>query len=120
MTKITFIGGGSTVFAQKLLGDLLGYEELAGATIALHDIDPERLRTTEIAAHKIAGQLGARPTIATTLDRRRALDGADFAMTMFQVGGYRPATTIDFEIPKKYGLHIGLRGVSETWGRFRC
>ena len=29
MTKATFIGAGSTVFAQNLIGDLLGFIELA-------------------------------------------------------------------------------------------
>jgi alpha-galactosidase/6-phospho-beta-glucosidase family protein len=29
VAKITFIGAGSTVFARNLLGDILGYEELA-------------------------------------------------------------------------------------------
>ena len=120
MTKIAFIGAGSTVFAKKLLGDILGYEELAGATISLHDIDEERLRTSDVVAHRIARQLGARSTIEATTDRRRALDGADFVMTMFQVGGYRPATVTDFEIPKKYGLRqtigdtLGIGGIARA------
>ena len=59
MPKITFIGAGSTVFAKNLLGDILSYPELAQATISLHDIDPERLRTSEIVARKIAEALGA-------------------------------------------------------------
>ena len=50
MPKITFIGAGSTVFAQNLLGDILSYPELAESTIRLHDIDPERLRTSQIVA----------------------------------------------------------------------
>ncbi len=37
-----YIGAGSTVFAQNLLGDILSFPELAEARIALHDIDPER------------------------------------------------------------------------------
>ncbi len=64
MPKITFIGAGSTVFAKNLLGDILSYPELAGSTISLYDIDPLRLRTSEVVAHKIAEALGATPTIA--------------------------------------------------------
>ena len=30
MTKITFIGAGSTVFAKNLMGDILSFPELAG------------------------------------------------------------------------------------------
>lgn len=117
MTKITFIGAGSTVFAKNLLGDLLSFPELADATISLHDIDPERLRTTEVVARRIAAGMGANPTIEATLDRRQALDGADYAIGMFQIAGYQPGTVIDFEIPKKYGLRqtiadtLGIGGI---------
>ena len=51
MSKITFIGAGSTVFAKNLLGDILAYPELARSTIALHDIDEERLLTTKNVAN---------------------------------------------------------------------
>jgi alpha-galactosidase len=117
LPKITFIGAGSTVFAQNLLGDILSFPELAGSTISLYDIDEERLSTTEIVAHKIAERLKIQPTIEATTDRRRALDGANYAINMIQVGGYKPATVTDFEIPKKYGLRqtiadtLGIGGI---------
>ena len=117
MPKITFIGAGSTVFAKNLLGDILAYPELADAHISLFDIDPERLATSEIVARKVASIRGASPTIEATTDRRRALDGADYAICMIQVGGYKPATVTDFEIPKKYGLRqtiadtLGIGGI---------
>jgi alpha-galactosidase len=117
MPKISFIGAGSTVFAKNLLGDILSYPELAGSTISLHDINPERLRTTEIVAQRIAKTLGAKPVIEATLDRRRSLDGADYAISMFQIAGYKPGTVVDFEVPKKYGLRqtiadtLGIGGI---------
>ena len=117
MTKITFIGAGSTVFAKNLLGDILSFPELADSTISLMDIDPVRLKTSEIVAHKVADFFGAKPKIEATLDRRAALDGADYAISMFQVGGYKPSTVIDFEIPKKYGIRqtiadtLGIGGI---------
>ncbi|MEJ5248773.1 MAG: alpha-glucosidase/alpha-galactosidase [Caldilinea sp.] len=117
MTKISFLGAGSTVFAKNLIGDILSYPELQDATISLFDIDPERLRTSEIVAHKIAEYLGISPRIEATTDRRQSLKDADFAISMFQIGGYKPATVIDFEIPKKYGLRqtiadtLGIGGI---------
>jgi len=117
MTKITLVGAGSTVFTQNLLGDILGQPELAGSEIALFDIDPERLATSEIVAGKIAANLGALPTISATTDRRSALAGADHVITMFQIGGYRPSTVVDFEVPKRYGLRqtiadtLGIGGI---------
>jgi alpha-galactosidase len=115
--KITFIGAGSTVFAKNLLGDILSFPELADSTITLFDIDAERLATSEVVARKVGQAVGASPTIETTTDRRAALDGADYAINMIQVAGYKPGTVVDFEIPKKYGLRqtiadtLGIGGI---------
>jgi alpha-galactosidase len=117
MPKITLIGAGSTVFAKNLMGDILSFPELKHATISLFDINEERLRTSVIVANKIAEATGASPVIESTTDRRRALDGADYAIAMIQVGGYKPGTVTDFEIPKKYGLRqtiadtLGIGGI---------
>lgn len=117
MPQIAFIGAGSTVFAKNLLGDILSFPELAGSTIYLHDIDEARLRTSEIVANRLARTLEARATIIATTDRRAALAGADYVITMFQIGGYKPATVTDFEIPKRYGLRqtiadtLGIGGI---------
>jgi alpha-galactosidase len=116
--KVAFIGAGSTVFAKTLIADLLSYPELAGdMTIALMDIDDERLRTSELVARRIADSGAAKVRIEASLDRRTVLDGADYVLTMMQVGGYRPATVTDFELPKDYGLRqtigdtLGIGGI---------
>jgi alpha-galactosidase len=115
--KISFIGAGSTVFAKNLLVDILSFPELADSQICLFDVNPERLQTSEIVAHRIAQALGISPSIVATTDRGRAFDGATYAINMIQVGGYRPGTTTDFEVPKKYGLRqtiadtLGIGGI---------
>jgi alpha-galactosidase len=115
--KITFIGAGSTVFAKNLIGDILSFPELADSTICLFDIDESRLKTSEVVAKRIAKTLGAPSPIEVTTDRSRALDGASYAINMIQVGGYRPCTVTDFEIPKRYGLRqtiadtLGIGGI---------
>jgi alpha-galactosidase len=115
--KITLIGAGSTVFAKNLLGDILSYPELENSRIFLYDIDPERLKTSVVVARKVSEALGVKPEIVATTDAERALDGADYAISMIQVGGYKPSTVIDFEIPKKYGLQqtiadtLGIGGI---------
>ena len=53
MPKIAFIGAGSTVFTRNLIGDVLSVGGLSGSTFALMDIDPERLRTSEIVARRL-------------------------------------------------------------------
>ncbi|MFY9579024.1 MAG: alpha-glucosidase/alpha-galactosidase [Gaiellaceae bacterium] len=117
LVKVTLVGAGSTVFAKTLIGDLLSFPELRDATIALMDPDPHRLQTSEVVAQRIAKSLGANARIEATSDRRAALDGADYVIAMFQVGGYRPATVTDFEVPKRFGLRqtigdtLGIGGV---------
>ncbi len=115
--KITFIGAGSTVFAKNLIGDILSYPELADSLICLFDINETRLRSSEAVAQRIIQTLKVPAKIETTTDRSRALEGAAYAINMIQVGGYRPCTVTDFEIPKKYGLRqtiadtLGIGGI---------
>jgi len=117
LLKIVLIGAGSTIFAKNLIGDIFSYPELSEAEIVLYDIDEERLKTSQFVAHKIAETLSINPTIVSTMDRRQALEGADYAICMIQVAGYKPGTVIDFEIPKKYGLRqtiadtLGIGGI---------
>jgi alpha-galactosidase len=110
--KVTLIGAGSTVFARTLISDLVSFPDLADdLTVALMDIDAERLRATE----RMTAAAGI--PVEAMLDRRAALTDADYVLTMFQVGGYRPATVVDFEVPKRFGLRqtigdtLGIGGI---------
>ncbi|WP_157019106.1 alpha-glucosidase/alpha-galactosidase [Mesorhizobium xinjiangense] len=111
--RIAFIGAGSTVFMKNIVGDLLQRPALAGATVALMDINSERLEESAIVANKLAATLGVPAKVETHTDRRAALEGADFVIAAFQVGGYEPSTVIDFEVPKKYGLR---QTIADTLG----
>jgi alpha-galactosidase len=118
LVKVTLVGAGSTVFAKNLLGDLLSFPELAdGAVLALMDVDPVRLHTSEIVARGLVEAVRGDARVEATLDRREALDGADYVFTLMQVGGYRPATVTDFELPKRFGLRqtigdtVGIGGI---------
>ena len=70
-------------------------------------------------ARRTAEQLGAAPTITAHLDRRAALDGADFVINMIQVGGHA-ATLRDFEIPARYGLRQTIADTLGIGGIFRA
>ncbi|MBX3083284.1 MAG: alpha-glucosidase/alpha-galactosidase [Anaerolineae bacterium] len=118
MTKIVFFGAGSVVFTKNLLGDILTFPELQHSTITLYDIDPVRLETAEQMARWTAKTLGAEPTIEATLDRRKALTGANYVINMIQVGGH-PATLIDFDIPRKYGVKQTIADSHGIGGIFR-
>ena len=52
------------------------------------------------------------------LDRRAALDGADFVINMVQIGMHE-ATLTDFEIPRKYGLKQTIGDSMGVGGIFR-
>ena len=119
MVTVTFLGAGSVVFTRELLASILSFDELRGATLALHDIDAERLETAEAIAHRTAEQLGATPKISTHLDRRAALGGADFVINAVQVGMYA-ATVRDFEIPARYGLRQTIADTVGIGGIFRA
>ncbi|GIF18151.1 alpha-glucosidase/alpha-galactosidase [Paractinoplanes tereljensis] len=116
---IAFLGAGSVVFTRELLADILSFAELRDVTLALHDIDAERLETAEAIARQTADQLGCRPVITTSLDRRRALEGADFVINSIQVGMHA-ATVRDFEIPAKYGLRQTIGDTLGVGGIFRA
>jgi alpha-galactosidase len=126
--KITFIGAGSAVFMKNIVGDVLQRPALAGATVRLMDINPVRLEESEIIAKKLIATLGVPATVETYSDQRKALDGTNFVVVCFQIGGYEPSTVIDFDIPKQYGLRQtiadtlgvggimrGLRTVPHLW-----
>jgi alpha-galactosidase len=118
MTNIVLIGAGSVEFTQILLSDLVEFPELVDSTITLHDIDEERLDTSERIAHMINETAGADLRIRATLDRRSALDGADFVVNEIQVGGL-DATLRDFEIPKAHGLRQTIADTIGVGGIFR-
>jgi alpha-galactosidase len=118
MTNITLIGAGSVEFTRILLADLSEFPALAGTTITLHDIDRERLETAEQIARSINRATGARFQIHAHLDRRAALDGADYVVNEIQVGGF-DATLRDFEIPTKYGLRQTIGDTIGVGGVFR-
>ncbi len=126
--RIAFIGAGSTVFMKNIIGDILQRPAISAATIALMDIDRQRLAESEIVASKLIATLGVKARLETFTSQRRALEGADFVIVAFQIGGYEPCTVTDFEVPKKFGLRQtiadtlgvggimrGLRTVPHLW-----
>jgi alpha-galactosidase len=118
MPRIVLVGAGSVEFTRNLLGDFLAYPELRDAEIVLHDIDPDRLSTAQRMASWTAGALGAKPRIRATLDRREALEGADFVVNTIQVGGAR-ATQLDFDVPGRYGLRYTINDTINVGGVLR-
>ncbi|MBD1379440.1 alpha-glucosidase/alpha-galactosidase [Metabacillus arenae] len=119
MSKITFLGAGSTVFAKNILGDCMFVPELEGFEFALYDIDEQRLRDSEKMLNNLKESLQKNISIHAYLDRKDALQNAKYVINAIQVGGYKPSTVIDFEIPKKYGLRQTIADTVGIGGIFR-
>lgn len=119
MSKITFLGAGSTIFAKNVLGDCMMVPSVQGFEFALYDIDYQRLKDSESMLNNLKKSLGSTVTIKAYTDRKEALRGAKYVVNAIQVGGYEPSTVIDFEIPKKYGLRQTIADTIGVGGIFR-
>lgn len=118
MTKITFIGAGSLDFTYELVRDILTFPLLQDATLALMDIDPERLTWAEKLVRKLV-EVGGHPArIEATLDRVEALKGADVVLTTI-LAGSTEVWRHDIEIPKKFGVDINVGDTRGPSGIFR-
>lgn len=119
MSKITFLGAGSTVFAKNVLGDCMLVPALEGFEFALFDIDEQRLRDSERMLINLKESLNKKIEIKAYVNRKEALRDAKYVINAIQVGGYKPSTVIDFEIPKKYGLRQTIADTIGIGGIFR-
>ena len=114
------MGAGSTIFAKSVLGDCILTPEIKDLEIALHDIDPVRLKDSKMMLENLAKNVEREVKIEAYLDRREALKGAKYIVNAIQVGGYDPCTITDFEIPKKYGLRQTIADTLGIGGIFRA
>jgi alpha-galactosidase len=124
MTKITFMGAGSTIFAKNIIGDVFCTTALQDAHIALYDINPERLGESEAMLRCLNKNINAdRAQISCHCgipQRRAALQGADFVINAFRVWDYSISEAIDFAIPTKYGLRQTIADTLGVGGLFRA
>ena len=119
MIKVVFIGAGSVVFSRNITNDILSFPEFKNVELTYVDIDPVRLKVGAQLCRQAAALHGATPKIRATMDRREALQGADFVINMVQIGG-ATSTIVDFEIPRKYGLNFTIADTTGPGGLFRA
>jgi len=116
--RVVFVGAGSVVFTRQLLTDLFGFDDLPPLQIVLYDVDADRLQVAKGTADQVRERLGRPAEVIATLNRREALDGADFVINMIQVGGI-DGTRADLEIPARYGLRQTIGDTTGIGGVFR-
>ena len=101
--KVTMIGAGSIGFTRRLMQDILTVPELEETEFVFTDINRQnldmvyQLALRDIKANKRPAKLTA------TLNRRKALEGADYVFSVVRVGGLEAFQT-DIDIPLKYGV----------------
>jgi alpha-galactosidase len=119
MAKITFIGAGSFGFTRALVRDILTFPLLRDSTISLMDIDAERLEFIKTAVEKIIEEGKYPAKLEVTMDRKKALKGADAVICTILAGGVN-IWRYDIEIPKKYGVDICVGDTRGPAGIFRA
>ncbi|MBI5722797.1 MAG: alpha-glucosidase/alpha-galactosidase [Planctomycetes bacterium] len=101
--KVAFIGAGSIGFCRRLFRDILAVPELHDTRFALHDINGRnldmvaRLCQKDIRVNRLAA------TVTTHINRRQALEDADYVVNCTRIGGLEAFKT-DIDIPLKYGV----------------
>ena len=99
--NVTVIGGGSTYTPELIEGFINYRDKLPVQRLTLMDISQERLDVVGGLAQR---QLeGSGIELILTTNRDAAIEGADFVLTQFRVGGLK-ARSEDEHIPLKYGV----------------
>jgi alpha-galactosidase len=101
--RIVIVGAGGWVFPVQLARDILSFGSLASGELVLYDIDAEAAERTARAVRQLIGIGGLATTVQIPVTLAEALRGADFVVTVFQVGGIE-AYTHDLQIPREYGI----------------
>jgi alpha-galactosidase len=101
--KIAFIGAGSIGFTRTLMRDVLAVPELEDTAFSFMDISRRNLdMVTELAKRDVrANHLPAK--IESTMNRRKAVEGADYVVNVSRIGGLE-GFALDIDIPLKYGV----------------
>ncbi len=119
MPRIAFIGAGSWIFTRNLVRDILTFPLLQDSTLALMDINAERLDFAHRAVQRIIDLGGYPAKVETTLDRAEALKGADVVICTVLAGGVG-VWRHDIEIPKQFGVDINVGDTRGPSGIFRA
>jgi 6-phospho-beta-glucosidase len=99
--KVAVVGAGSTYTPELVEGFVTRGDRLPVDELALLDIDPERLGIVGALAERMMRRAGFAGRLVQTVDRREALEGADFVIVQLRVGGNK-ARYKDETIPLEF------------------
>lgn len=119
MKKIAFIGAGSFGFTRNLVRDILSFDAFNEITIALMDINEDRLEYITKAVRQLVDEKKCNAKIISTTNRVEAIEGADGVLITILEGGVQ-VWRHDIEIPKKYKVDINVGDTRGPAGIFRA
>ena len=106
--KIVIIGAGAQ-WTTVTVGDLIHTRDLWGSTISLVDINAERLAVMTKIVKRMFAEAKANFNVESTLNRREALENADFVISGIAVGShYLEDWKKDVEISIKHHIYPGV------------
>ena len=119
MLKIAMIGAGSIVFCKTLMMDILATPALKGSEFRLMSRTMPKLKRMKRFADRVIKENRLKAKVSVTLDRREALTGADYVITMLQIGGV-DAFEMDYQIPLEHGVDQCIGDTMGPGGIFRA
>ncbi|QPC83382.1 alpha-galactosidase [Phototrophicus methaneseepsis] len=119
MTKIAFVGAGSAVFTYEIMTDILQTPGLDTGTIALVDIDAERLELAHQITEKVVALSGRQWTVEASVDRTQVIQDTNYLINTIEVAGLENVRH-DFDIPMKYGVNQCIGDTIGPGGIFKA
>ena len=117
--KVTMLGAGSG-FTPTLVNDILRIPGEQGGTIALVDIDTDRLETMHKIIQNQAQQMGKTQwKVEASPDRTQVLPGSDYIVCCIEVSG-TACVRFDNDIPAKYGVDQCIGDTIGPGGLFKA
>src|SRR5579871_1912714 len=108
--KVTIIGAGSAAFSIPSIRDLCIMESAPGSTFTLVDVNKDRLDAAYGLATKYAKELGAEIKFEREMDRRRALQGADYVINTAFASGHDYTEKMR-AVGEQHGYYRGIDSV---------
>ena len=101
--KVAFIGAGSVGFTRRLCRDILSVPELRDTDFSFTDISKRNLDMVAQLVRKDIKGNGMHARLRSTVNRRRALEGADYVINCSRIGGSRkPARRCGIHPPAQW------------------
>ncbi len=118
--KMTFLGAGSG-FCPRLCRDVLMIPGADRGSIALVDVDTDRLSTMHKLIEKVVEKTGRTDgwSVTSSADRREVMAGSDYLVCCVEVSGPQ-CVAMDNDIPLKYGVDQCIGDTIGPGGLFKA